>query len=115
RRHHPPYARIIERKALWAALGPRASCQMFLTGWRDVIDAAGQAVPFKRVGTEVPDDLLDRLPNGHVAIVGTQILTALFATGDAAKKPASPSGSPDAPTSSSATESSSSAPAATAG
>lgn len=113
RRYHPPYARLIERRALWAALSPRAACQMFLTGWRDVVDGSGAGVPFKRLSGEVPDELLDRLPAGHVAIVGAQILTSMFPTRDDAKKPDSPSGSPGGPTSSSTTaESPSSAQAA---
>ncbi|TXL72558.1 hypothetical protein FHP25_25005 [Vineibacter terrae] len=103
RRLHPPYARELERRMLWASLSPRVACSLFLTGWRDVIGRDGQRVPFKRVGGEVPDELIDRLPTDHAAIVGAQILTAIFPTGEDAKKPASPSGSPGVATSSSTT------------
>jgi len=111
RQHHPPYARALERRQLWASLSPRVACAMFLTRWQHV-----PGVPFKRIAGEVPDELLDRLPPGHMLIVGGQILTSLFASKDDAKKPASPSGSAAAATSSSTTsENPSSGQTATAG
>lgn len=103
RQYHPPYARALERRQLWASISPRVACAMFISRWQDVIATDGQALPFKRVAGEVPDELLDRLPPGHVLIVGGQILTSLFASRDDAKKPASPSGSAAAATSSSTT------------
>ena len=100
RQHHPPYAHALERRRLWNSVGPRAACNFFVLGWSNVVDEDGATVLFRRVNGEVPDALLDRLPPGHMHLLGLQILTAMFPTVEDAKKPASPSGSAAAPTSS---------------
>lgn len=115
RQHHPPYARAQERAQLWTNMAPRVAANMFLVGWANAMDADGAPLSFRRVMGEVPDELLDRLPAGHLLAIGVEIMGAMFPSGDDAKKPASPSGSAAAPTSSSTTEEPSSGPTATSG
>lgn len=101
RRYHRPFQRAREAQRLHNVLAPRVACQLFLTGWSNVAGDDGIPVPFRKFAGEVMESTLDALPPDHVLIVGMQILTNAFASGDDAKKPASPSGSPAGPTSSS--------------
>lgn len=116
RRHHQPYARALEKRSLWAQMAPRVAVEMFCAGWSGVKDAQGEEIAFRRIGGEIDADAMARLDDDHITLLGYRIIDAMFPGAIAAKKAASPSGSAGAATSSSdLTESSSSAPTATAG
>lgn len=115
RENYQPYSRALERRALWSAFAPRVAVQLLCVGWENAVDEDGDELPFRRAGSEIPGELIDRLKRSDADGLGFTIIGAMYPSAGDAKKAAPPSGSAAAPTSSSATENSSSGPTATAG
>lgn len=75
----PAYARVIAGRTRWHMTAPLIAAARFLVGWERV------DLPFRRVGGQVPDDLLDRLPEDDVRAIG-QAALATFGVAEAERK-----------------------------
>lgn len=85
RRAWPPYAALLGDQTEYLQVAPLVAAKLFLIGWENV------AAPFKRVGGEVPDAVLEAIEERDLDEIGWRAFALMHPSKDQEKNSASPS------------------------
>lgn len=90
-RHSARYRALVADDQAWAEARPYVVAQQFLTGWQ------GPAAAFTAVGGRVATEVLDTIPDTHLAAIANHVDAMISPSEDQEKNSASPSASSSDP------------------
>ena len=99
-----PYARMMADTTAYADIAGMAAADLFMTGWRNKRDAAGQELRFRRGAEGLDDATLGQIPEAHFREIAAFIETLLAPSEAQVKNSGSPRPSPSAPATSQPTD-----------